>query len=226
MSCPQKNSFPDISKCNNLPLDNAFNNYNKKGGGDVVDGLNTLLGDAYDDSRLSDMKGALNEYNLTGGKITKGVQGGGGGGEGYYLAVGEQNIGGQAVVQPYDNCNAPVFATNCRDLRGGSKRRKRRKSRRSRRKSRRSRRNSRISRSRRKSGKSRRSRKAGRKSRRSRRKSRRSRRKSRRSRRRTLRGGNNKIDPYALSGLKSNFSPDMMKREFGARAPYWTPDAV
>jgi len=41
-----------------------------------------------------------------------------------------------------------------------------------------------------------------------------------------MRGGNNKINPYGLSGLKSNFSPDMMKREFGARAPYWTPNAV
>jgi len=52
---------------------------------------------------------------------------------------------------------------------------------------------------------------------------RRRRRRMRRRSKRKQRGGN---DPYKLSGLPSNFSPDMNNRQFGCRAPYWTPKCV
>ena len=127
MSCSEKNSFSDISQCKNLPLDNAFNNYNKKGGGDVVSGAVELLSEVATKSRLPEIKSALNKYNLTGGKRSKRGQRGGRESNGYYLAVDKPNIGGRPVVEPYSTCAAPVFDTGCRDLRGGGKRRKKRR---------------------------------------------------------------------------------------------------
>ena len=67
MSCSQKNSLSDISQCKNLPLDNAFNNYNKKGGGDVVSGAVELLSEVATKSRLD--VNADNANNAEVGKV-------------------------------------------------------------------------------------------------------------------------------------------------------------
>ena len=197
--CGGKNVFNDISKCGSLPLDSAFKNYNMKGGDSVIESGEKVLNKM--------VKDGIVLVNDKGSNPLQKVKSFIGGGEsnGYYLGVGENTIGGRSEVVPYSTCKSPVFNTSCRDLRGGNKRK------------------SRLNKRSRKSGKSRRRTRRSR-TRRSR-KSRRSRSRTRRHKRhKRHRGGG--VDPYNLSGLPSNFSPDMTTRQFGCKAPYWQPKCV
>jgi hypothetical protein len=206
MSCG-KNTFSDISKCQNLPLDNAFQN--KKGGGGVAQNAIKVLNEMINEGSQGllskvDVKSVLNLLQK-GGKKTRSKrrrrrskrrsQRGGRESNGYYLAVGENSIGGRAEVISYDTCNTPKFPVNCRGLRGGKISKRRPKRRTKRRTKRRPRRINAI-------------------------KKRRTKKRTRSRSRRRMRGGN---DPYKYRGLPGNFSPDMSTRQFGCRAPYWLP---
>lgn len=251
--CGEKNVFNDISKCGNLPLDSAFKNYNMKGGAHVVDGNDDRVQVAAK-SVLNEMAtNGVDFINKVGGNdiiaSVKSLTGGGrrcrrakkqkGGREsnGYYLGVGTNNIGGRAEVVPYSTCNSPVFNTSCRDLRGGKKHRSGSKNKRSRTRNRRrsrtrrkrshsrSRNRNRIRRSKSRSRNRRRIKRSGSRSK-SRSRSRSNRKSRSNNRRHKNRRGGGGIDPYNLSGLPSNFSPDMTTRQFGCKAPYWQPKCV
>ena len=203
MSCP-RNVKPLSGKCGDLPLDQNF----FKGGGVLKTAQNVFKEMIHEGSnyKVEELKKIPELSGLLNG------QKGGRDSNGYYLGVGEPNMGGLSEVVPYETCNAPVFPTQCRDLRGGKSKRKRRVSKRK------ARRKSRKTRKSRKSRKTRKSRKS--------RKTLTSRsRKTLTSRSRKMKGGNS-VDPYKLSGLPSNFSPDMTTREFGCKTPYWTPKCV
>ena len=237
--CGGKNVFNDISTCGSLPLDSAFNNYNMKGGTtnhSVMGSGKALLNDMVTDGGVLVNDNGSNPLHkvksLIGGGRHKTNQNGGRESNGYYLGVGKNDIGGLSTVVPYSTCNAPVFNTSCRDLRGGKTRSHRSKKKRSRymnkRRTRTMTRNKRRKSKSRYRNKNRRRTSSMTRSRRrrttSRSKNRRIKSRSKTRRHKRHRGGG--VDPYNLSGLPSNFSPDMTTRQFGCKTPYWQTKCV
>jgi hypothetical protein len=217
-TCEGKNTFSDISKCGNLPLDNAFKNYMKGGNDNVVGNATELLKNMVQDVNVSDAAEVFDGVkNIVGGSRNK------------------RRSGGKK------RRSSKKKRRNSKKNRRSSKKNRRssKKKRRSSKKKRRSQRGGRDSNGyylavgeksiggrpevmpystcnmpvfptqcRDLRGGS----------------IRRGSRKSRRSLKKLgQRGGN---DPYKLSGLPSNFSPNMNTRQFGCRHPYWTPKCV
>ena len=93
--CPQFENVDYTKPCTLLPLDRAFQK-SQSGG------------------RKKRRRRRRRRSSQRGGKESVG----------YYLGVGQGDIGGRPEVIGYDTCNAPTFPVNCRNLRGGKPKRR------------------------------------------------------------------------------------------------------